>query len=242
MTFLRVVNLLPTDVIPCQGGSRPLHASRKTRGEIAPSKRNRCECRFLVGRGTGVHFAVHAKKGCVRQENFEGPTCPKHWTRYCVIHEIGREAETTGNHESLESWQKIILKYFSSPFFPTPFPKLTFFFHISSSTLYFNIKLYIKLHQPPYGIFLYSSPSPAEHRNSVEKILGRWRETESEGKKVAWKPQRGNDLGPTIEEGGEVDTARCAAVSRWRRRERRLAGFRGCTVGTSPSPCIPIDR
>lgn len=145
------------------------------------------------------------------------------------------------NHE-LESWQKIILKYLSSPFFPTPFPKLTFFFHISSSTLYFNIKLYIKLHQPPYGIFLYSSPSPAEHRNSVEKILGRWRETESEGKKVAWKPQRGNDLGPTIEEGGEVDTARCAAVSRWRRRERRLAGFRGCTVGTSPSPCIPIDR
>lgn len=172
---------------------------------------------------------------------FRGPDLPETLDtllRYPRDWKGGRNDE---NHE-LESWQKIILKYLSSPFFPTPFPKLTFFFHISSSTLYFNIKLYIKLHQPPYGIFLYSSPSPAEHRNSVEKILGRWRETESEGKKVAWKPQRGNDLGPTIEEGGEVDTARCAAVSRWRRRERRLAGFRGCTVGTSPSPCIPIDR
>lgn len=45
-------------------------SSRKVEG-IAPSKRSRCECRFLVARGTGVHLAVHAKKGCARQENFK---------------------------------------------------------------------------------------------------------------------------------------------------------------------------
>lgn len=125
MTFLRVVNLLPTDVIPCQGGSRPLYASRKTRGEIAPSKRNRCECRFLVGRGTGVHFAVHAKKGCVRQENFEGPTCPKHWTRYCVIHEIGREAETMKPRVRIMTENNIKIFLFS--IFPNTFSQTHIF-------------------------------------------------------------------------------------------------------------------
>lgn len=115
--------------------------------------------------------------------------------------------------------------------------------HVSLSyhypRLYLSNSIYIKLYQPPSPRNIHPFHllyPPAEHRNSVEKILGRKRK-KSGVETATWKRSRSNDRG-----GGEVDIARCAAVSRWRRRERRLAGFRGCTVGTSPSPCIPIDR
>lgn len=95
--------------------SRPLHASRKTRGEIAPSKRNRCESVDSSSvRGTGVHFAVRsfAKKGCVRQENFKGSKLPKRWTRYRVPFQSTRlEGRRPGNNENNSLLQFSFLSY-----------------------------------------------------------------------------------------------------------------------------------
>lgn len=180
---------------------------------------------------------------------FQGPRPSKHWTRYSVHGRDwkgGRNSRATWKHRKrvvriVTEIQYYLLNLdllFHINFSQHLFPNSRFSF-ISLSTPIL-IKLYIYKIIPTSLPTEYSSIPPplppAEHRNSVEKILGRKRK-KSGVETATWKRSRSNDRG-----GGEVDIARCAAVSRWRRRERRLAGFRGCTVGTSPSPCIPIDR
>lgn len=253
--FLRVVNLLPTGVIPRQGGTLD-HCTPLEKLEGRSHPRNVTDARVSIPRRSWDRRSLCSPILCEERvrspRKFQGPETSETMdtlSRSFPIHETGRE-ETWKQRKQLSVTILISLLYFYI------IPIYSRFIFINSSHI-FLLPYIPQLHYPRYYkiyIYIYKiTPASlrnihpfhplAEHRNSVEKILGRWERV----REKKWRGNRNvetNDLGPTIEEGGEVDTARCAAVSRWRRRrrERRLAGFRGCTVGTSPSPCIPIDR
>lgn len=160
--------------------SRPLHASRKTRGEIAPSKRNRCESvdsSSVVGPAFTSQSDPLRRKGAFakkisRARNFRNDgrviaflSNPRDWK--------GGDLETTKTTLCYNSHFSPIFLYYSYLF--------SIYFHQFFShfpfTIYHNYPRYYKIYiykiTPASLRNIHPFHPSAEHRNSVEKILGR---------------------------------------------------------------------
>lgn len=150
--------------------SRPLHASRKTRGEIAPSKRNRCESvdsSSVVGPAFTLQSDPLRRKGAFakkisRARNFRNDgrviaflSNPRDWK--------GGDLETTKTTLCYNSHFSPIFLYYSYLF--------SIYFHQFFShfpfTIYHNYPRYYKIYiykiTPAilYGIFIHSTPQPS---------------------------------------------------------------------------------
>lgn len=219
MTFLRVVNLLPTGVIPRQGGTLD-HCTPLEKLEGRSHPRNVTDARVSIPRRSWDRRSLCSPILCEERvrspRKFQGLETSETMdtlSRSFPIHEIGRE-ETWKQRKQLSVTILISLLYFYI------IPIYSRFIFINSPHI-FLLPYIPQLHYPRYyKIYIYKitpaslrnihpfHPS-AEHRNSVEKILGR---RESERKKVAWKPQRGNERSRSNDRG------------RWRSRHSTVRG------------------
>lgn len=222
MTFLRVVNLLPTGVIPRQGGTLD-HCTPLEKLEGRSHPRNVTDARVSIPRRSWDRRSLCSPILCEERvrspRKFQGPETSETMdtlSRSFPIHETGRE-ETWKQRKQLSVTILISLLYFYIIPIYSRFIFINsshiFLLHIYHNYIIHDIILYYKIYiykiTPASLRNIHPFHPLAEHRNSVEKILGRW---ESERKKVAWKPQRGNERSRSNDRG------------RWRSRHSTVRG------------------
>lgn len=218
MTFLRVVNLLPTGVIPRQGGTLD-HCTPLEKLEGRSHPRNVTDARVSIPRRSWDRRSLRSPILCEERvrspRKFQGPETSETMdalSRSFPIHETGRE-ETWKQRKQLSVTILISLLYFYI------IPIYSRFIFINSSHIFLLpytiiihdiIKyIYIKLHQPfstEYSSIPPLSRAPKFGGENFRPVR------ESERKKVAWKPQRGNERSRSNDRG------------RWRSRHSTVRG------------------
>lgn len=186
MTFLRVVNLLPTGVIPRQEGTLD-HCTPLEKLEGRSHPRNVTDARVSIPRRSWDRRSLCSPILCEERvrspRKFQGPETSETMdtlSRSFPIHETGRE-ETWKQRKQLSVTILISLLYFYIIPIYSRFIFINsshiFLLHIYHNYIIHDIILYYKIYiykiTPASLRNIHPFHPLAEHRNSVEKILGR---------------------------------------------------------------------